>query len=838
MLSRDVFVVTGCEDGIVRVFHALSGIQVRSLCSESSSPVYSIALTLKEMKANVVDTEPILAVSSKAGSVQLWHLDTGRLLRTLQPHNGPILCMVMTSGTSNTRPNSSVCRKAAGAAAATGLATQAKAASAAGKPLIITGGADCFVVVTRLTSFLDDAVQAYEMDQKERLPRIIMQQVPEKFSQWPRIYLLSQRFGSMEEFFASDNFLIFEYAMADDRLDFLSTFLPHACTGLLIASRKAAVARGHTECIKMHKERGVIKAVNTQSASWYLPSILLLPTMLMKAQKIMQIEQNESLLFQAVEKRNALVVRVILEAWLGMVLEPPKDLLDQTAGPAMCLSKSDLVQVAAVFPAEFENYICSLRLVKVHSDVQQNCTQTMHPSKKTMEAAGKGRFQDDMKIWTKDNAASQESLTCLYLPLHQAADPEMVHAYIKVSENLRSIKIFFSEVGIVSNHYAWGKHGMKIHRIGTGWYLFDCLCFVIFLLTSGNDNDTLVVFRGLAIFFMSSYIAARSTTMMLQIVYDLQIFGGVKLSFLDSCRRISAWGVYEFVWYSVRTAASYMKTVSPVLYSISALVQWGKLLYYFRAFESTGLLIAMILQIVGEIKFYIFVIFLIYLFFTQSLWVLNSEDLSHAFKTSGDDYSDDASRFASARGNAFGNQRSSLLTAFTFMFGNYQPGFFAHLENDYIRRWSISISIVFMLVVCIVMFNLLIAFMSDIFVRMSQRGVAQWRLMQAKTMHESGFEIARMQIASPKIIHVLKRTSDINMDLLQESFEGANSESVAESIIRVAEQVNSDTTAKIMASEKVVLDRLAAQHVQLQEMLAKIEEMTINPNAAKTDNKL
>lgn len=811
--------------------------------------------------------------------MQLWHLDTGRLLRSLQPHDAPILCMTMATGAAKTRPTSSARRfaSAKGGETAAGGESGAQAAISRQLPVIVTGGADKTVSICFLSSYLDEAIAAYELDQKERLPRGIMQMVPDKFSKWPRIFLLAEKYGTMDEFFAADNFRLFEYAMADDRLDFLSTFLPHASTGLLIASRKAAVARTHAECIRVQKEREHMTAMQKLSgakASWYSPRKFLptwlvglceLPWLLRKINKLnklmqtdhAQTEHDESLLFQAVHKRDALVVRVILEAWRELVMEAPRDLLDQTAGPAMCLSKTDLVRVAAVFPAEFENYVCSLSLVPVHASISSRCTQTLLPHKSTMDAAGKGSFLQDEFIWNKKDSASQESLTCLFLPLRQAADPEMVLAYIQVSEQLRSVKIFFSEVGIVSNHYSWGKHGMKIHRVGALWYLFDCLCFVAFVMTIGTEG-VLKNVHSITVYFLSTYIAGRFVTVSQQIAYEMRLSGGrgdpaageaesekpTPRSLWRALSHISAWGVYELVWYSLRTAASYATRVSPILYSLCSLVQWGKLLYYFRAFESTGLLIAMILQIVGEIRFYIFVIFIIFFFFSQALWVLNSNDLSVAFQTVGDDGNghDDATRYAIV-GNAFGNQRSSLLTAFTFMFGSFQPAFFRHLSNEYIRRWSILVSILFMLTICIVMFNLLIAFMSDIFVRMSQRGVAQWRLMQAKTMHESGFEIStqyqgvnEMHLASPKLIHVLKRTSDINMDRLKQSFEGKDdSESIADRIIRMGDQVGGETTAKIEEQERVVLGRLQAQQAQLADMLRKIEELTATPNAARTD---
>jgi len=277
--------------------------------------------------------------------------------------------------------------------------------------------------------------------------------------------------------------------------------------------------------------------------------------------------------------------------------------------------------------------------------------------------------------------------------------------------------------------------------------------------------------------------------------------------------------------------------------AICSLMQWGRMLYYFRAFESTGLLVAMILQIVSEIGFYLCVIFIIAFFFTQSLWVMNSVDLSHPFEGKGHD---DVVTFVQ-QGNIFGFQSSALLATFTFMFGSYQPAFFGDLST-YLRRWSVFVSVLFMLTVCILMFNLLIAFMSDIFVRMSQHGRAQWRLMQAKTVYECGYRTAStynkvedFQTISPSVVHVLRRTSDMTLDSLKgvlEEGQGQDSTSVAQTIVRHSALVTAGLEAKALANEKAMLARIEAHQAALDEMLALVKNVTNNPTQRALDPSL
>ena len=134
------------------------------------------------------------------------------------------------------------------------------------------------------------------------------------------------------------------------------------------------------------------------------------------------------------------------------------------------------------------------------------------------------------------------------------------------------------------------------------------------------------------------------------------------------------------------------------------------------------------------------------------------------------------------------------------------------------------------------MFNLLIAFMSDIFVRMSQNGRSQWRLMQAKTVLEAGFlisaahrKIEQISIISPKLVHVLMRTSDMDMDSLKASYEQSDTQSISSSIIGHNQKVHADLQAKALNIEDVMMTRLVAQQEALSEMVKLVEELISNP---------
>jgi len=855
VLSRETFVVCGSEDGCVRLFHAATSILVRVIETKGRSPVHSIALILKTERKNVQDSEPMLATGCKNGIVQLWHLDTGRLMRTLSPHPSttptPILALNLTGNKSVLRPIST---------ASNLNSSESKICDA---NVLVTAGGDRSVCIRHLRDYLDEAVQCYMQDQQKRLPRAEMSLVPEAFSKWPRVYLLSRKFGSMDEFFSGKTFALFIYAMQDDRLDFISTFLPHAPSGLLIGSRKSALERIFKEAQLLHE----IREQSQADSSWYktckyfasgpvhvmwtfaktLAKKAIFEQALLRdpAHIAALTEENRrsSLLYNAVERKNVLVVRIVLDVWLHLLQTPPRDLLEQSGGPAMCLSKRDLMHVAEVFPSEFEHFVCSLSLVPVHSSISQSCSMNLGPEKMRKEKGSNGSFLTDIKMWnSSENDRSQEPYTCLYLPLRQAADLDMIETYVKTCTRLKSLKIYTSDVGITTNHYAWGTYAMHVHRTSFICYWLDCAVFLLYVFTTDTPEGTtylsmfLYKSHTLCIAYMGFHLMARLRTELQRVLFSPNSENS--LGVISTVLQLfTPWRIFDAVWLICRLKSS--QGSDPILLAFSSLMQWVRLMYYLRAFESTGLLVAMILRIVSEIRFYIFIILVIVFFFSESLWVINSPDISRPFdKTNSElDDGDDADRFAEVK-NAFGNQGSALITSFTFIFGNYQPAFFGHLPNAELRRWSVLISVAFMFTVCVLMFNLLIAFMSDIFVRMSSEGRSQWSMMQAKTIYEDGYaitnkyrELEQHSIIAPKLIHVLRRTSDMTLDSLKQSLEETDAESITTSLVKHTDKMGSEIASKTMTNEKEILERLQMQQLNLDAMIKLLSEVTANPSS-------
>jgi hypothetical protein len=90
--------------------------------------------------------------------------------------------------------------------------------------------------------------------------------------------------------------------------------------------------------------------------------------------------------------------------------------------------------------------------------------------------------------------------------------------------------------------------------------------------------------------------------------------------------------------------------------------------------------------------------------------------------------------------------------------------------NVKVRSVAILLSALFAILVQIMMVNVLIALMTESYARLSERGVAQARLMQAQLIGESSGSLNQslhrrrergLENMQPRIIHVLRRAADV-----------------------------------------------------------------------------
>lgn len=144
----------------------------------------------------------------------------------------------------------------------------------------------------------------------------------------------------------------------------------------------------------------------------------------------------------------------------------------------------------------------------------------------------------------------------------------------------------------------------------------------------------------------------------------------------------------------------------------------------------------MILQIAFDIRFFLFVLFVVLAGFAQAFWLLSNVDESLEF----------------------GTVKKSLESAFFYMLGNVSTDFSGTVAPDF----AIFLLVIFLLVMMILMLNLLIALMGDTFAYVRSKGLALWRKEQAEIMFDQIYELADESATVAPHIHVLKYTSDVS----------------------------------------------------------------------------
>jgi hypothetical protein len=122
-------------------------------------------------------------------------------------------------------------------------------------------------------------------------------------------------------------------------------------------------------------------------------------------------------------------------------------------------------------------------------------------------------------------------------------------------------------------------------------------------------------------------------------------------------------------------------------------------------------------------------------------------------------------------GNVYSDYRTvsdSLFSLYQAMFGTFPASPFYGSD---VKSFSIILYIVYGIVVTILMLNLLIALMNNSYSIVNKKGVAQWRLEQAKIIIDQSFLIPRRILFPqldlnffPETIHTLKRLADISQE--------------------------------------------------------------------------
>jgi len=484
-------------------------------------------------------------------------------------------------------------------------------------------------------------------------------------SDFPRIAALSKKEGP-EQFFGT-YFALFGAALRQGRCEFLEEFLPQSNLGLVRSNKGKTSDKDEMEA------------------------------------------DFDGLLKQALDRGDTRAVRIIIDCWCKFYSEATSDLIhDEDAH----ISMADLIQLSEQAPAEFVRLICSIKLVPVPGNVPPAGVYFLFEHEGDGAVSmGQMPSKESTKAVVAAPQAAESTLagkTFLYLPVSNAAHMQLLYAYCAACEELDSVEIFNSDVGKLALAYAWRRFGIKVHLFRMAMYcIFVALSTVSLLTFSKNMNDprTAPVAYALIIaqLALDAYFVFEERN---------QFFVNPILYMLD------IWNFMDFVVIVSNVAANVLRIAyredileGKVFLCLTAIFGYFNILYFLRAFESTGPLVSMIMKIANDMKVLITIVMIVLVGFSQAFWVISSVD----------------------RDLPFGTIENSLLNSYVFMLGGFDPSAF---EGSPLNRFAIALSCLYMLIVWILLLNLLIALMGDSYGAVREKGLAQWKLEQAQIVTE------------------------------------------------------------------------------------------------------
>jgi len=208
--------------------------------------------------------------------------------------------------------------------------------------------------------------------------------------------------------------------------------------------------------------------------------------------------------------------------------------------------------------------------------------------------------------------------------------------------------------------------------------------------------------------------------------------------------------------------------VTVVLSAIVMPLLGCELLFYLGGLDSTGSLIRMIIKIIHGIKGLVAILVIMVVFFAGSYTVL----------------------FQSQPVNEYYGYDNSLLTVYGFLFGSYDVLLFDTAISPILAKVLVSI---FMFFVVIVLLNLLIALMGDIFDEVQSKAEQESTFGKAKLIvaYESLFSTSYKRNHEkefyPIWLHVLKKGKEEDNQKEEDGWKG-RTEELRREILKLQEQ--------------------------------------------------
>jgi hypothetical protein len=402
-----------------------------------------------------------------------------------------------------------------------------------------------------------------------------------------------------------------------------------------------------------------------------------------------------------------------------------------------------------------------------------------------------------------------------------------------------SVCIFNSDVGVISLRHVWRAYGKRMHLRSFVQYAAFTALYAIAVLFF----DFCMQYDSAASKIVG--IALQVATLAVVVYYIYEEYQQVRFENESIIWHFvgDMWNALDFVsligsliGFAMRLEQMKDTRASRCILAVSSVFIWFKVLYFLRAFSSSGPLgelltssrvfyiliiiiccagvVSMIIQIAQDIRFFLLVLLLVLLGFSQAFWLLSSEDPS----------------------TQFGTVPSALLTSFIFMLNNFNSDF----EGTASPEIATILLVLYQLFMAILMLNLLIALMGVSFARVNENGLGQWRLELASTLLEQR-HLLRYQHNKDEsqsyralwdevngvnnCVFVMKYTSELRFEDVIENHEQENR--TVDSITTIVSGSSSQQTTSRAGNSSNNSDNTnsKASHEEIQALRAKLAEM-------------
>jgi WD40 repeat protein len=388
---------------------------------------------------------------------------------------------------------------------------------------------------------------------------------------WSRLKSYAERYGYHQVFF--ENTLLFTDAICHGNFSFLDLFL-HQVPEALYEN----VLPYFKEKIDSSTKKGNEKWDNFTQGSLVLCALL---------------------------SDNAKIVKSVMKAWSHILQKSPRDsVIEQINFSSKYLIREELMMLASEYPTIFSQFITSLKLVEAHSMLGgDNLTFNLAAGEVHFKGSNAKNVSDlwkeEQEMMSRDGGQNGPPVIPLFIPLESPSDMEMLNTLVEVSENLGTVDLFNSDVGIYALKFAWYKFGRKIHIKMMLQFLAFSILFSIANLTfkewtkvAEGEHLTIsqLIFVGIA--WINQAVILVAVILLIReeyLQYSSNSDSSVLDHFSDVWNCVDAFN-YTCILIGVILRIVYMResSASRTITSVSFISVWFKNLYFLRAFEATG----------------------------------------------------------------------------------------------------------------------------------------------------------------------------------------------------------------------------------------------------------